>query len=63
MPPALLASSITENDLRSFRDDYALTFMEAGASTGGSVPWVALGTVDVKMLRTVFKLTQSMVLR
>ncbi|KKZ67519.1 hypothetical protein EMCG_06808 [[Emmonsia] crescens] len=27
-PPGLLASSITENDLRSFRDGYALTFME-----------------------------------
>ncbi|EGE86077.2 hypothetical protein BDDG_09022 [Blastomyces dermatitidis ATCC 18188] len=26
--PGLLASSITENDLRSFRDGYALTFME-----------------------------------
>ncbi|EDN04908.1 predicted protein [Histoplasma mississippiense (nom. inval.)] len=26
--PGLLASSMTENDLRSFRDDYALMFME-----------------------------------
>ncbi|EQL32374.1 hypothetical protein, variant 3 [Blastomyces dermatitidis ATCC 26199] len=27
-PPGLLASSMTENDLRSFRDDYALMFVE-----------------------------------